>query len=116
MGIRWFPYFDTLQIKIPKLHFGKRVRGRLDPQTVFFEGDFGNMPSFVPDPLTRRQVVSKRAAGISVSHTLLVFASHHPMHHLDPNYKYQSFLPYSPTLCPSMSMKYLFAHYPGVHI
>ena len=38
------------------------------------------------------------------------------MHHLDPNYKYQSFLAYSPTTCPSMSMKYLLAHFPGVHI
>ena len=61
MGVRWFSQFDTLQIKIPRLHFGKRVRGRLDPNTVLFEGDFSEMSKFVPDPLTRRQVVSKRA-------------------------------------------------------
>ena len=62
MGIRWFPFFDTLQIKIPRLHFGKKVRGRLDPKTTFFEGDFGKMSDFVPDALTRRQIVSKRAS------------------------------------------------------
>ena len=43
MGVRWFSQFDTLQIKIPRLHFGKRVRGRLDPNTVLFEGDFSEM-------------------------------------------------------------------------
>ena len=62
MGIRWFPFFDTLQIKIPRLHFGKKVRGRLDPNAIFFEGDFAKMSSFVPDALTRKQIVSKRAS------------------------------------------------------
>ena len=62
MGIRWFPFFDTTQIKIPRLHFGKKVRGRLDPKTVLFDGSFGDMSDFVSDPLTRRQIVSKRAS------------------------------------------------------
>ena len=62
MGIRWFPLFDTIQCKIPRLHFGAKRRGRLDPATEFFEGDFAKMDQFVPSKLTRRQVVSKRAS------------------------------------------------------
>ena len=61
MGVRWFPETDSIQIKIPKLHFGKRTRGRLDPKTEYFDGDFGKMADFVPKQLTRRHIVSKRA-------------------------------------------------------
>ena len=32
MGLRWIPLTDSFQIKIPKLHFGKRKRGRLEPE------------------------------------------------------------------------------------
>ena len=66
MGIRWFPFFDNTQIKIPRRHFCKKVRGRLDPKIPFFEGNFGDMSSFVPDPLSRRQIVSKRASIIDM--------------------------------------------------
>ena len=61
MGVRWFPQTDSLQVKIPRLHFGKRTRGRLDPKTEYFDGDFGTMDNFVPKNLTRRHIVSKRA-------------------------------------------------------
>ena len=62
MGIRWFSLTKTIQIKIPRLHFGqKRKRGRMDPNVEYFEGDFGKMAEFVPKLLTRRQIVSKRA-------------------------------------------------------
>ena len=62
MGLRWIPLTDSFQIKIPRLHFGKRRRGRLDPETKFFDGDFGEMDKFIPSNLSRRQVVSKRAS------------------------------------------------------
>ena len=48
-------------VTIPRLHFGKRTRGRLDPKTEYFNGDFGTMDNFVPKNLTRRHIVSKRA-------------------------------------------------------
>ena len=60
--MRWIPLTDSFQIKIPKLHFGKRKRGRLDPETKFFDGDFAEMEKFIPSNLCRRQVVSKRAS------------------------------------------------------
>ena len=28
-GFKWFPKLDVFEVKIPKLHFGKKIRGRL---------------------------------------------------------------------------------------
>ena len=61
-GLRWQPQLDTLQVKIPPLHFGKKVRGKLLVGTEIFDGNFGDLCSFVPERLTRRQVVSKFAS------------------------------------------------------
>ena len=64
IGYRWFPKIDTFSINLQALHFGKKVRGRLDPTTEFF-GEGGSMKSmedFVPKSLTRRMVTSKTAA------------------------------------------------------
>ena len=58
-GLRWQPQVDTLQVKIPPLHFGKKVRGKLKVGTEIFDGSFQDLSSFVPEKLTRRQVVSK---------------------------------------------------------
>ena len=38
-GSPWFPKLDCYIVKVPLLHFGKRRRGRLDPNTKFFTGD-----------------------------------------------------------------------------
>ena len=61
-GLRWQPQLDTLQVKIPPLHFGKKIRGKLKVGTEIFDGNFGDLCSFVPERLTRRQVVSKFAS------------------------------------------------------
>ena len=62
-GMRWCTAVDSIEVKIPSLHFGKRLRGRVI-DTEYFEtgGDFAKMAAFVPEKLTRRMIVSKRAA------------------------------------------------------
>ena len=62
-GSPWFPNFDLIVIKVPPLHFGKRRRGKLDANTVFFSGNsLEEMDSFCPNPLNRKQVTSKFAS------------------------------------------------------
>ena len=61
-GFGWFPEGDILELRIPKLHFGKSRRGRLATSVDVFEGDDRDMDKFVPDPLTRRQAASKYAS------------------------------------------------------
>ena len=61
-GFGWFPEGDILEIKIPKLHFGKSRRGRLANSVELFEGDDEDLDNFVPNPLTRRQAASKFAS------------------------------------------------------
>ena len=68
-GMRWFPQLDTLEVKIPPLHFGKKSRGRLGSKVEIF-GNFGLslaetlklLDDFVPKKLTRRMVASKKAS------------------------------------------------------
>ena len=50
---------DTVCVKIPPLHFGKKQRGKLSIGTQIFDGTFGDMNKFVPKNLTRRHVFSK---------------------------------------------------------
>merc|ERR1719312_977534 len=50
---------DTLQMLIPKLHFSRKVRGRLLAGTKVFEGSMEQLDSFVPKKLTRRIIFSK---------------------------------------------------------
>ena len=61
-GMIWWPQLDTLQIKIPPLHFGKKSRGKLTVGTEVFDGSFEDLQKFVPQNLTRRQIVSKFAS------------------------------------------------------
>ena len=62
-GLRWCTAVDSIEVKIPTLHFGKRLRGRVVGADYFEEnGNFAKMDAFVPDKLTRRMIVSKRAA------------------------------------------------------
>ena len=62
-GATWFPKLDVYTVKVPALHFGKRRRGKLDPNTKFFTGQtLEDMESFTPNPLTRKQVASKYAS------------------------------------------------------
>ena len=65
-GMIWFPEIDTVSVKIPFLHFGKRRRGKLDKNTEFFHptgetDDLVRLGSFCP-PLTRRICASKAAS------------------------------------------------------
>ena len=62
-GMKWCTMVDSIEVKIPSLHFGKRLRGRV-VNTEYFGagGDFAKMSAFVPEKLTRRMIVSKRAA------------------------------------------------------
>ena len=67
--MKWFSLLDSMETKIPPLHFGSKTRGRLSSKVKIF-GSFGVSPSeifkkldeFVPKKLTRRMVASKRAS------------------------------------------------------
>ena len=61
-GFKWFPKLDVFEVKIPKLHFGKKIRGRLKEGTEFFSGIPEEINDFVPKSLTRRMVTSKYAS------------------------------------------------------
>ena len=68
-GMKWSSALDTLEVKIPPLHFGKKNRGRLGDKVKVF-GSFGIsaeetlklLDEFVPKKLTRRMVASKKAS------------------------------------------------------
>ena len=50
-------------VKIPQLHFGKIVRGKLKEGTKFFEGGLmAELDLFLPRKLSKRQVTSKLAS------------------------------------------------------
>ena len=58
-GMTWYTELDQISVKIPRLHFSKKVRGKLSVGAEIFEGTFSDLNNFVPKKLTRRQVVSK---------------------------------------------------------
>ena len=60
-GMQWMPQTDSVVVKIPPLHFGKKMRGKLTIGTEVFDGSFQDLEKFVPT-LTRRIVTSKFAA------------------------------------------------------
>ena len=65
-GLQWFPEIDSISVRIPSLHFGKRRKGKLDPNTKFFHAngdldDLVKLDQFCP-PLTRRICASKAAS------------------------------------------------------
>ena len=61
-GFGWFPEADIVELKVPKLHFGKTRRGRLPDNVQLFEGNEEELDAFVPKNLTRRQATSKLAS------------------------------------------------------
>ena len=61
-GMVWYPVTDTISVKTPPLHFGKKQRGKLIAGTEVFKGSFEDLKKFVKKPLTRRQIVSKFSA------------------------------------------------------
>ena len=62
-GMKWHPQQDTLEVQLPKLHFSKKLRGRLLAGTQVFEGSMmEQLDSFVPKKLSRRIIFSKNAA------------------------------------------------------
>ena len=61
-GMAWHTETDTMELKLNDLHFGKAVRGRLNPSTPTFKGstkDTKAMDKFVPKKLTKRMITSK---------------------------------------------------------
>ena len=61
-GMAWHTETDTVELKLNDLHFGKAVRGRLNPSTPTFKGsikDTDAMNKFVPKILTKRMITSK---------------------------------------------------------
>ena len=58
-GMTWWPQTYSVMIKIPPLHFGKKSRGKLTIGTEVFDGTYADLIKFVPEKVTRRQVVSK---------------------------------------------------------
>ena len=61
-GFAWFPEGDLLELKVPKLHFGKPKRGKIPESVKFFDEAEISMDEFVPRKLSRRQVSSKLAS------------------------------------------------------
>ena len=47
-GIVWWPKIDSVSIKIPPVHFGRKSRGKLVVGTEIFEGSFEDLNKFVP--------------------------------------------------------------------
>ena len=62
-GMKWNPMHDLLEVPVPKLHFSKKLRGRLLVGTQVFEGNMHeDLDKFVPQQLTRRMIFSKKAS------------------------------------------------------
>ena len=45
-GIVWWPKIDSVSIKIPPVHFGRKSRGKLVVGTEIFEGSFEDVKIF----------------------------------------------------------------------
>ena len=65
-GMEWCPELDSISVKIPLLHFGKKKRGKLSDNTEFFHSigdssDIKRIGEFCPK-LTRRICASKSAS------------------------------------------------------
>ena len=58
-GMNWTPKVDSLKVKVPPIHFGKKSRGRIKVGTEIFSGSFEDLSKFVPRTFTRRMVASK---------------------------------------------------------
>ena len=50
-----------MELKVPKLHFGKSRRGRLPDTVRLFDGDENDLDDFLPQDLSRRQAKSELA-------------------------------------------------------
>ena len=61
-GMRWYPEIDSFSLRIQKLHFGKKRRGRYPDNLEMYDGSFGiALEDFVPEQLTRRMCTSVMA-------------------------------------------------------
>ena len=59
----WYPKLDALEVKIPVLHFGKIIRGRVKPGTEkFLGGTVDDLDEFFPGKFSKRQASSKFAS------------------------------------------------------
>ena len=62
-GMTWYPKLDIIVVKIPFLHFGKIIRGKIKPGTKFFQGGtVQDLDEFFPGKFTKRQATSKYAS------------------------------------------------------
>ena len=78
-GLKWFSALDSMETKIPPLHFGNKTRGRLSSKVKVFDSlDISNgemlkkLDDFTPAKLTRRMVASKRASIFDIVGSLAV--------------------------------------------
>ena len=61
-GLKWTPSIDVYSLNIDALHFGKKKRGRYNPELIKLDGSFGmSVEDFVPLELTRRMCTSVAA-------------------------------------------------------
>ena len=58
-GMNWIPAIDSYSLKIQRLHFGKKKRGRFPESLEIYEG--GAFADFVPTTLSRRMCTSVTA-------------------------------------------------------
>ena len=61
-GMVWLPELDSLTVKIPPIHFGRKERGKISVGTEIFQGTLADLKDFIPKNLTRRMIVSKYSA------------------------------------------------------
>ena len=78
-GLKWYPVLDSLETKIPPLHFGSKTRGRLSNKVRVFDSVnlssddlLRKLDDFTPVNLTRRMVASKRASIFDIVGNLAV--------------------------------------------
>ena len=61
-GMTWIPEVDSFSLRIQKLHFGKKRRGRFPDSLEMYDGSFGKtIEEFVPENLSRRNCTSVMA-------------------------------------------------------
>ena len=62
-GYNWDSLKDTISLKVPVIHFGKKVKGKVGDLVAIFEGKTkAELDEFTPKDITFRQVTSRLAS------------------------------------------------------
>ena len=62
-GYNWDSLRDTISLKVPAIHFGKKVKGKVGETVSIFEGNSkAELDDFTPRDITFRQVTSRLAS------------------------------------------------------